>query len=61
MLAPRANNAIEILTKTELAQYEPLVNPDEPTTSDLIETAALAMDESTPSLEGFIPHVYSPT
>ena len=61
VLAPRAKIAIETFTRNELAQYEPLVKPDEAVTSDLTEPAKPAMDESTPSFAGFYPHVYIPT
>jgi len=58
---PSDMRAIDTLTKTELAQYPPLVYPDD--TDAVVVTATLATETvaATVMVEGLIEHMYVPT
>jgi hypothetical protein len=58
---PRERIAMATLMKTEFAQYEPEVYPDEAWMSATTLLAVVVMVERTPSLEGLMEHIYDPT
>ena len=53
---PRETRTAEALMRTELAQYEPLVYPDEAVTSEATDLTAFVMVEKVPAKLGLGAH-----